>query len=358
MRSMHIIGSGELGDAEGFYLRLVPALAACNGHEAVAVTRRGGQVSGLVDDDVGQHCVPLRNGWDAWSVLAIRRLVRNLRPDIVQTYMGRATRLTRLPRRSPAVHVARLGGFYKIDGYYRHADAWVGNTRALCDYLVREGLPARRVYRIGNFVDVPPPTSEEALAMLRREHRIPAEAIVLFALGSLIDKNGFADLLAAFAAVPSEIGGRAVVLVVAGDGPMRHGLMSQATASNVIHRIRWVGWKTHPSPYFHLADVFVCPSRDEPLGNVILEAWAHGLPVVSTATAGARELIRPGEDGVVVEPGSPAALAGCLTEFLATGAPVWQCFAERGRHTLQSRHGKAAVVRDYLAMYEELLAGG
>ena len=66
--------------------------------------------------------------------------------------MGRASRLTHLPPNGTAVHVARLGGYYKIDGYYRHAHAWIGNTQGICDYLIREGLPASRVFLIGNFV--------------------------------------------------------------------------------------------------------------------------------------------------------------------------------------------------------------
>lgn len=358
MRSMHIIGSSELGGAESFYTRLVPALAAVNGHEAIAVTRRGGQVSQMLQESIRQHCVPLRNGWDLSSVLAIRSLIRRLRPDIVQTYMGRATRLTRVPRRSAAIHVARLGGLYKIDSYYRHADAWVGNTRAVCDHLVRAGLPARRVYRIGNFVDIPPPTPSELLSGVRREQHIPEGAVVLFALGRFIGKKGFEDLLAAFARLPAAVGGRPLLLIVAGDGPDANALASLAKALKIERRIRWVGWQTDPTVFFHLADVFVCPSREEPLGNVILEAWAHGLPVVSTGTAGACELIRPGDDGLVVEPVDPAALAGCLAELLAAGSSVWRDFAERGRQTLQARHSKAAVVSDYLSMYEELLAGG
>jgi len=358
MRSMHIIGSSELGGAESFYLRLVHALAAVPGHEAIAIPRRGGQVSALLADTIRRHCVGLHNGWDALSVLAIRRLVHELRPDIVQTYMGRATRLTRVPRNAPAVHVARLGGFYKIDGYYRHADAWVGNTAALCDYLVRNGLPANRIYRIGNFVDVPPPTPAETLAALRRRHRIAEDAVVAFALGRFVDKKGVADLLQAFAGLPREIDSRPLMLVIAGDGPQSGALARQATALGIAERVRWVGWQTDATPYFHLAQVFVCPSRDEPLGNVILEAWAHGLPVVSTATAGAAELIRPDEDALVAEAHNPAALSGALGALLGAGATAWEQLAGRGRETLTVRHGRSAVVGAYLSMYAELIGRG
>src|SRR5690625_3524083 len=108
--------------------------------------------------------------------------------------MGRATRLTRLPPSSSAVHIARLGGYYKIRGYYEHAHAWVGNTKALCDYLVREGLPAARVFHIGNFVAEPATVSDDELATLRMQLGLPDDALVLMTLGRFIDIKGFDDL--------------------------------------------------------------------------------------------------------------------------------------------------------------------
>ena len=116
------------------------------------------------------------------------------------------------------MHVARLGGFYKIDGYYRHAHAWVGNTRAITDYLVAQGLPADRVFHIGNFVPDPRRYSDAERSERRLGLRLPDEAWVLFALGRLIEKKGFQDLLAALARLPGEIAGRPWVMLIAGGG--------------------------------------------------------------------------------------------------------------------------------------------
>src|SRR5262249_34769384 len=64
------------------------------------------------------------------------------------------------------------------------------------------------------------------------------------------------------------------------------------------------------------ADIWVCPSRHEPLGNVVLEAWSAGRPVVATTTDGPRELIRPDADGLLVPPEDPGALAGAVGGLL------------------------------------------
>ena len=48
--------------------------------------------------------------------------------------------------------------------------------------------------------------------------------------------------------------------------------------------MRFLGWRTDPSALYRSADVCVFPSRYEPLGNVVIQAWAHGLPVAAAAS--------------------------------------------------------------------------
>ena len=153
--SIHVLGGRQFGGADQFYVRLIRALRDA-GQEVTAINRVGSPVAqALAHDGVAQVHFPFANGWDAWTAWRLRALIGAREPCVVQTYMGRATRLTRLPATSRAIHIARLGGYYKIDGYYRHAHAWIGNTKALCDYLVQSGLPAERVFLIGNFVPDP-----------------------------------------------------------------------------------------------------------------------------------------------------------------------------------------------------------
>jgi glycosyltransferase involved in cell wall biosynthesis len=356
IHSMHIIGSRQMGGAEQFYMRFVRALDQ-RGLAVVAVNRPGCPINKAMNESVPQQTVPMRNGWDLFSVLKIRRLIRNTGPLIVQTYMGRATRLTRLPRGSAAIHVARLGGYYKIKGYYQHAHAWVANTRGICDYLVREGLAADRVYHIGNFVELPSPPAETALQARRQSLQIPADAVVLFSLGRFVDYKGFDDLLSAFARVPRDIHGRPVILVIAGDGPLRKQLHHMARQLALAPRLRWVGWQNDPGPYYDLADVFVCPSREEPLGNVILEAWAHRLPVITTRTPGPLELIAEEESGLLVEIRDPAALAAGISALVKAGPAAWRSLAEKGLTSLKQHHTEEAVLKDYLALYAELQPG-
>jgi len=352
--SLHILGSRQFGGADQFYVRLLGALHEA-GQRVIAVNRLDSPVAeALNPSTIEQVHLPLANQWDLWSVWRIRELVARQQPCIVQTYMGRATRLTRLPSKSKAVHIARLGGFYKIDGYYRHAHAWVGNTRGICDYLVKSGLPAERVFHIGNFVPDPADFSSQYLEALRIEYDIPDDAFVLFALGRLIGKKGFDDLLHAFAELPAELNGRPLILLIAGDGPSADQLKTLSESLGLTPRVRWLGWQ-QPDPFYAAADLFVCPSRHEPLGNVILEAWNYRLPVVSTATDGALELIEERQTGLLTACGDPSGLAAQLRAALALSDAERNALGEAGYTFLQSRYSRKAVVGAYLELYERLM---
>ncbi len=352
--SLHIIGSRQMGGAEQFCLRLVRALNQAD-HPAGVITRPDSPLSRMLESDgLETLSAPLANIWDIWSLWRIRRIVTEKKPAIVQTYMGRATRLTRLPRHGGSIHIARLGGFYKIDGYYRHAHAWVGNTRKICDYLIAAGLPAHQVFQIGNFVPPPVELTPEQRSDERTRLAIPPDAGLLFALGRFVEKKGFQDLLAAVAQLPPTIAGKPWHLMLAGDGPCREALHAQARQLNLTPRLHWLGWQDDPGRYFALADAFICPSRHEPLGVVQLEAWNHRLPMVTTATDGAQELVTDQDNALLCPVADATTLARTLRHLLEMPEADQRLLGERGHTLLQQHFSREAIVKAYLQLYGQL----
>jgi len=350
--SLQIIGSRQGGGAERFFVRLVTALNR-RGHRAVAVVPPDSWVEGALPADIPRERCAMRSVWDPLARWRLQQLVRRHRPPIVQTWMGRATRLLRLPAGGSSVHVARLGGYYNLKGY-RHAHAWIGNTRGIRDYLIEEGLPERAVFHVGNFVDAAPPIDTRTRCAFRATHGIPEQAWLLFALGRLHPNKGFSDLLAAFERLPESLHGQPLHLMIAGEGPLRETLHRQAAEGHAASRIHWPGWLDDPNTALQSADLFVCPSRHEPLGNVILEAWASGAPVLSTATAGGRELIDPGVDGVLVPVGDVAALARGIEELMRWPAERLAELAAAGRARVEHEFSESAITGRYLDLYRHL----
>lgn len=351
--SYQIIGSKQSGGAERFFVRLCEALHAA-GQAVTAIAPPGSSIAQTLAPSVPQHPIHMRAVWDPLARWQLNRAIRTGAPDIVQTWMGRATRLVTLPQDKRPVHIARLGGFYDVKGY-RHAHAWVGNTQGICDYLVREGLPANRVFHISNFIEPAATPSATQRATQRAHWNIPQDAFVFLGAGRLHPNKGFADLLHAFSRLPADHHGQPLVLLIAGDGPLAAALHTLTNQLNLGNRVIWAGWQEDIAPFYGLADAFVCPSVHEPLGNVLLEAWAHGLPLLSTTTDGATELVTHEVNGLLVPCHDAAQLARGMQQLLALDAPSRAAFTQAGLAALQASHGKAAVVQAYTDLYQRLL---
>jgi glycosyltransferase involved in cell wall biosynthesis len=349
-----MVGSKALGGAERWFVRFGNALAE-RGAPAELAIRAGSQLDRAGLPDLPVHRLPFLTVWDPISRAAVSRLIRQRKPDIVQTYMGRATRLARLRRGGP-VHVARLGGYYRLHPY-RRAHAWIGNTQGLCDWLVTNGLPADRVFQIYNFVDPPRPVATDTLAEMRVELGLTADAWVLMTPGRFVPVKGHRYLLEALSGLPAAIDGRPLRLLLLGEGALGQRLRAQAVGAGIADRVVWAGWRSDPGPFYQLADLVVFPSlEEETLGNVILEAWAWSKPLVTSLFRGAREIARHGEDAWCVPCADPKALAQGIEGMLRDSA-LGAAMAARGNRRSLDEFGRGPIMDQYLALYRRLAGG-
>jgi len=349
--SLQIVASKRLGGAEHWVQRFAAALAEQQA-DATVVVRAGSELAQMSMGGLSMRKLPFRTVWDPISRQAVGRLVSELRPDLVQTYMGRATRLTRLPR--GVVHLARLGGYYKL-GPYRHAHAWVGNTRRLADWMIAQGLPAARVHHIYNFSGAACPRSADEIAALRASLGIPPDAWVMSALGRFVTMKGHRFLLQALARLPTEIDGRPWRMVLVGDGPLWMSLTRQAADLGIQDQLIWAGWRRSPGAYIQLADLIVFPSLEyEPFGNVILDAWAWRRPLLSTRFYGALEVLQHGKDAWCVPCEAPAALAEGMLRLLGDEA-LRAALVQSGAQRAIGEFGKEAIMARYLDLYRRLV---
>src|SRR5690606_28632923 len=138
----------------------------------------------------------------------------------------------------------------------------------------------------------------------------PEDAPLLLTLGRLHPSKAQDVALAALARLPGAF------LWIAGAGPLEAALKAQAHALGVHERVRFLGWRDDPSALYAAADICLFPSRYEPLGNVVIQAWAHGLPVIAAASQGPAALIAEGEDGLLVPIDDADALAAATRRLI------------------------------------------
>jgi glycosyltransferase involved in cell wall biosynthesis len=105
-------------------------------------------------------------------------------------------------------------------------------------------------------------------------------------------------------------------LAVAGDGEERTVLEQQARDSGIAPHVHFLGFRADVAAVTAALDVFVLPSLNEGLGKVLVLAMALGVPVVATRVGGIPEVVKDGQQGLLVPPANPAALAGAITAIL------------------------------------------
>jgi glycosyltransferase involved in cell wall biosynthesis len=139
----------------------------------------------------------------------------------------------------------------------------------------------------------------------------------ILALGRVVEKKGFDLLLAAFAAMDQGL--CTADLVIAGAGPALESLRASAAASGVAGQVHFSGRLSRDEVARAMAGatLLVMPSRLEPFGIVVLEAWKAGTAVVATDRGGPPEFVHNGRDGVLVDPFDTAAFATALELLLA-----------------------------------------
>src|SRR5690606_35409684 len=121
------------------------------------------------------------------------------------------------------------------------------------------------------------------------------------------------DLLTAFAGFAPDAA--EFHLLFAGEGPLKADLQQKVKTLSCADRIHFCGWQARVPQLMRAATCLVLPSLWERMPNVVLEAMASGLPVISTRVDGVSELIQHGEQGTLVATGSPAEIQQALQDL-------------------------------------------
>jgi glycosyltransferase involved in cell wall biosynthesis len=336
LRVLQAMAGAPHGGAEAFFTRLVIALHKAGLDQRVAIRRDAARAEKLRGAGIEPVELAFGGPLDLATPLRLAGAIRAFRPHVVLSWMSRAT--ARMPPpfiSSGYVRAARLGGYYDLR-YYRHCDHLVGNTQAIVDYIRKGGWPADKVHYLPNFVDATPaPPLDRAVV------DTPRDVPLALALGRLHPNKGFDVALDALARADG------IHLWIAGEGDLRETLKAQAERLGVTRRVRFLGWRDDVAALLAAADMLLCPSRHEPLGNVVIEGWAHGKPVIAAASDGPRGLITDGRDGLLVPVDDAPSLATVISR-VASDRSYAAALAAAGRASYESRFTEAAVVRDYL----------
>lgn len=346
----------EGGGAERVALTLAEGLLACGAEIDLVLAQRRGELLAQVPD--GARVIDLAAARLRGVVRPLARYLKREAPAAVQASMWPLTCYAVLARRLAgsdarlmltdhanltAMH-AGLGRIHNMAmrasmaAAYPAADVVTAVSQGVAADVERlAGLSAGTVHAIPN--PIPPPRSCRDVAAW------PADGVRILAVGSLKPQKNHALLLDAFARVA---GRRPAQLAIVGEGALRPMLAARAEALGIAGRVAMPGFAANPACWYAGADLLVLASDYEGFANVLVEAMAHGVPVVSTdCPDGPAEVLGGGRYGRLVPPGDADALAAAILAALA----------ERHDHAALKARARDFAPAAIVGRYRDLLLG-
>lgn len=228
---------------------------------------------------------------------------------------------------------------------WRNASAVIANSNGLADL-------ARSFDKLTQ-IDVIP-AGANVIGIAPKSNYISHQHLDILFVGRFVRQKGLDILFEALGMIDPHLGWR---LLMVGDGPERETLTAQAKRLNIEDRITLKGWTTRsilPSIYRD-ADIFVLPSRDEGMANVLLEAMAAGLPVIGTDVAGTSEVIINNKTGLLVPPENADALASAIINLIDNSSRR-ETFGRAARECIETSYSWTSSAAQWSKIIENVIA--
>ncbi len=344
MRILQIMAGRGHGGAETYSADVLLRLHQAGIDQCVVMSPQAPRYAELEKAGLRMASDILSAPFRPWQKFRLWRLIRKEKPDAIHCWMRRAASL--LPRKAVLDKktipvVGWFGGYYNPK-HFRSCKFFVGVTKDIVRHMVENKIPADHAFYIPTFPDIVtvPPADRSTLAT-------PRDAKVFLALSRLHPKKGLDVLLTALRNFPE------AYVWLAGDGPLLNELETLARELGVIDRVRFLGWRTDRSALLRAADVCVLPSRYEPFGTVILEAWAAGTPLVACRSDGPVAHIEDTVNGMLVPIDDAPGLAHAMRRVLNDDVLRRQLVAQ-GYATYIKNFTPEAVTQQWALFYRKV----
>jgi glycosyltransferase involved in cell wall biosynthesis len=370
MRILHIIPTLDRGGAEKQLALLAAGLARDEFDVHVACLTRGGpHEAELRAAGVPVTIIGKRWKFDPAAYARLKRLVRELRPDIVHTWLFAANSYGRRAAIAAGVKTI-VAGERSVDPWKqwwhwlidrrlaRHTARLVINSTGVRDFYAAHGIAEEKFVVIPNGVK---PAADPSIvdagerasqrAALLRKLQLPDDTRLIVAVGRLWPQKNYKHLLWAMCLL-KEIR-RDFQLLVVGEGPQRWRLENYRRQVQIGEHVQLLGERDDAARLIALGDVFASASQYEGQPNAMLEAMAAGRPVVASDIPGHRDLVVPRETGYLVPLGDKAGLARWINELL-NNRPLAEQLGAAGRARALAEFSAGALVARHAELYREL----
>ncbi len=339
MKILHAMAGDSVGGAETFFVDAVEALAETDVEQRV-ITRANNphKIATIKKHGILVEEASFNKNWKFTTANKIKKHIAEFKPDIVHHWMGRAGMFS---QSGEHVNIGWYGGYYK-PSRFKHCKYHVAVTQDIVDHIVREGVPREHAYLLHIYAEF-----EKGTPLDRAEFDTPDDAPLLLSLSRLHTKKGLDVLLEAMKSVPD------AYLWIAGSGPLEQELKAQMKELRLEDRVRFLGWRNDREALLATCDICVFPSRYEPFGAVVIEAWGTEKPLIAAKAAGPKAYVAHEENGLLVEIDDVDGLANSINRMIGDKALQTELVAN-GLRAYQEGFTREVFKKNVMELYDRV----
>ncbi len=355
IRVAHLIGSLNIGGAENQVTMLLNALDPEQFERHVITMSESAQgFRAMLAGDVKYFCMHYRRRSALISLYHLYRYIKDHRIDVLHCHMYHAAVKGALVGRLatvPLILVSEHGKNTWKRWWHRVIERQLVSRWASVRVAVSEDIRQLRIEKDGIRADsvILMPNAVDTSVMLSNNTAAPKK---LGSLGRLVDAKDFTILFQAVKILNGQ--GYDVSLEIAGDGIERESL-EKAVSELGLQAVVSLPGIQNGREFLSSIDMFVMSSKREGAPVALLEAMAHGLPIVATAVGGIPETIKDGKEGLLSPPGQPEALAVNIARMIDDQA-LRVRLGKSAREKVESCYGIENIVSEWETLYEKKLA--
>ncbi len=342
LKILHIVAGADHGGAETFCLDAIVALHEAGVKQHVITRPHKRVIETLKSLNIPFDTMSFSFTDKLWGGPSlIRARVKSFAPSLVHAWMGRAASF--VPPRLGVPVLGWFGGYYNLKRY-KNCTHYMGVTRDLVRYIGEASGKPERTFLAHTFGTLPP-----APPLSRADFKTPEDACVVLLLSRMHPKKGVDTLLKAAQRLPG------VYVWMAGDGPNINEYKSLCTQMGLDDRVRFLGWRDDRAALLAAADICALPSRYEPFGTVMAEAWHAGVPLVAARAAGPSAYVEHGVNGLLCDIDDDKTLAENIKSILENPGLRTQLI-EGGRKTGETLFSRQSTVTAMMQAYISIMS--
>lgn len=366
LNMLHIIGSGMIGGAEIFLYSLLRELMKFKEFniEVCFLLDEGPYAEKIKQLAIKTYCLKLKNGFDLFSAIKLRKLIKQRRYDIVHTHSSQPlVKLMVALSKPKAIFFTEHGsiliqerGRKKLERYFHRfmssfIDLHIAVSKSIKEAMtIKHGVPPDKIKVINTAIDLNNfcPTPGIPKTEQRQKLGLPLNRAIIGAVSRLSPEKGIDHLLLATKSILEKFPD--CLCLIAGDGKLREELENQAQVLGISENVLFLGQRQDVANILSALDIMVMPSVSEGFPVASLEAMAMAKPVICYSVGGLPEIVIHNQTGLLIDKRDPSLLAqGIMT--LLSDKSLRQNLGTAGQIRVMDNFSIEVISRKYRELY-------